>query len=50
MRNEWRRLTFLHWDYDPSLIQKLLPDGLEVETWDDRAWVGVVAFEMRVRT
>ena len=50
MRNEWRRLTFLHWDYDPSLIQKLLPDGLEIETWDDQAWVGLVPFQMHVRS
>ena len=50
MRNEWRELTFLHWAYDPSRIQELLPDGLQVETWADRAWVGLVPFRMHVRT
>jgi uncharacterized protein YqjF (DUF2071 family) len=49
MRNEWRDLTFLHWDYDPGVVQRVLPDGLEVETWEGRAWVGVVPFRMRVR-
>ncbi|HDH02855.1 MAG TPA: DUF2071 domain-containing protein [Actinobacteria bacterium] len=49
MRNEWRDLTFLHWDYDPERVQSVLPDRLTVETWDDRAWVGVVPFRMKVR-
>lgn len=50
MRNEWRELTFLHWPYPPSDIQPLLPGGLEVETWDGQAWVGLVPFRMHVRT
>ena len=50
MRNEWRELTFLHWAYDPGVIQTLLPAGLEVETWDDRAWVGLVPFRMSVHS
>lgn len=42
MRNRWQLLTFLHWSFDPSAVQKLLPDWLEVETREDRAWVGLV--------
>lgn len=49
MRNEWRDLTFLHWAYDPEAVQSVLPTGLDVETWDDRAWVGLVPFRMQVR-
>lgn len=50
MLQHWRRLTFLHWRYPPSAVQALLPAGLEVETFDGAAWVGLVPFLMdRVR-
>jgi uncharacterized protein YqjF (DUF2071 family) len=48
MRQRWERLTFLHWGFEPTAVQRLLPDGLAVETWDDAAWVGLVPFFMRV--
>ncbi len=46
MSQTWRRLTFLHWPYQPSVVQALLPPGLEVDTFDDAAWVGLVPFEI----
>lgn len=49
MIHRWDRLTFLHWRYDPAVIQALLPAGLTVETFDGSAWVGLVPFEMVVR-
>ncbi|HVF05098.1 MAG TPA: DUF2071 domain-containing protein [Frankiaceae bacterium] len=49
MVHRWSQLTFLHWSYDPALVQDLLPDGLTVETYDGRAWVGLVPFHMTVR-
>jgi uncharacterized protein YqjF (DUF2071 family) len=48
MVHGWDELTFLHWSYDPAAVQRLLPDGLEVETFDGRAWVGLVPFFLRV--
>lgn len=42
----WRALAFLHWSFAPELVQRLLPDGLQVDTWAGRAWVGVVPFTM----
>ena len=48
MLHRWETLTFLHWSFDPASVQRLLPDGLTVETADDRAWVGLVPFFMRV--
>jgi len=48
MLHRWERLTFLHWSFDPDAVQRLLPNGLTVETVDDRAWVGLVPFFMRV--
>ena len=50
MRQRWERLTFLHWPFQPADVQRLLPDGLETETYDGAAWVGLVPFYMRVAT
>lgn len=44
----WDQLTFLHWRYRADEVQRLLPDGLEVETCDGSAWVGLVPFFLRV--
>jgi len=44
----WDELTFLHWRYDPAEVQRLLPEGLTVETFDGSAWVGLVPFYLRV--
>ncbi len=46
MRQTWRRLTFLHWPYEPSQVRPLLPTGLELDTFDGVAWVGLVPFEI----
>jgi uncharacterized protein len=46
MRQTWRRLTFLHWPYDPDLIRGFIPAGLELDTFDSAAWVGLVPFEI----
>ncbi len=44
----WDELTFLHWRFDPDDVQRLLPEGLTVETFDGDAWVGLVPFFLRV--
>lgn len=40
----WQSLTFLHWTYEPGQVQRLLPDGLEVDTFAGAAWVGLTPF------
>ena len=50
MRQRWAGLLFLHWPVDPSLIAPRLPAGLHVDTFEGKAWLGVVPFFMdRVR-
>ncbi|WP_436792820.1 YqjF family protein [Actinospongicola halichondriae] len=44
----WDQLTFLHWRYERDQVQRLLPEGLEVEECDGSAWVGLVPFYLRV--
>jgi len=46
MRQTWRRLTFLHWPYAPDLIRSVIPAGLELDTFDNTAWIGLVPFEI----
>jgi uncharacterized protein YqjF (DUF2071 family) len=50
MRQRWERVTFLHWPFDPAVVERLLPDGLRADTHDGAAWVGLVPFFMRVAT
>lgn len=46
MRQQWRSLAYAHWPYDPDVVQRRLPKGLEVDTFDGKAWVGLVPFHM----
>jgi hypothetical protein len=47
MFQRWRHLLFLHWEFEPQAIQETLPDGLFVDTFNSRAYVGIVPFFMR---
>ncbi|RAJ08439.1 hypothetical protein LX64_01090 [Chitinophaga skermanii] len=42
----WTNALFFHWTFEPSFIQSLLPDGIEVDTVNGAAWVSLVAFTM----
>ncbi len=44
---EWHNLLFAHWAVKPSLLEPLIPKGLQLETFDGFAWLGVVPFQMR---
>lgn len=41
----WRDTLFLHWPVDPDVVDQL-PVGVDLDTRDGRAWLGVVAFVM----
>jgi uncharacterized protein YqjF (DUF2071 family) len=43
----WESITFLHWSYEPAVVQRLLPPGLVVHSLEGRAWVGLTPFVMR---
>ena len=46
MRMSWHDLLFAHWSFDPNQINTLLPDSIDVDTFQGRAWVGIVPFRM----
>ncbi len=47
MYQQWRDLLFLHWEYPAAAIQATLPEGLFVDTFGAKAYLGVVPFFMR---
>jgi uncharacterized protein YqjF (DUF2071 family) len=51
MAQRWNDLLFAHWPIPVGQMAPLLPAGLEVDSFDGYAWVGVVPFWMnQVRT
>lgn len=47
MFQQWRDLLFLHWEYSVAEIQATLPEGLFVDTFGGKAYLGVVPFFMQ---
>jgi uncharacterized protein YqjF (DUF2071 family) len=51
MTQRWNDLLFAHWPIPVEEMARLIPSGLEVDTFDGYAWAGVVPFGMdRVKT
>lgn len=47
--HEWSDLALVHWRYPAAEVQRLLPEGLTVDTFDGSAWVGMVPFHCTIR-
>jgi uncharacterized protein YqjF (DUF2071 family) len=47
MHHRWEALLFLHWKISPAEIQRTLPPGLTVDTFEGDAWVAISPFFMR---
>jgi len=46
MHQSWGKLLFMHWPLDPSQLRQLIPQGLEIDTFDGSAWIGIIPFTM----
>ena len=46
MRMRWLDLLFAHWPVPVETLRPLIPAGLEVDTFEGRAWLGIVPFRM----
>lgn len=46
MTQSWLDLLFAHWPVAPAALRPLIPPGLELQTYDGKAWIGVVPFRM----
>lgn len=43
---EWNDAVFLHWQVDLQELQKIVPDDLEIDLYEGKPWVSLVAFTM----
>jgi len=46
MRQTWSSLLFAHWRVPGDFMRDLVPDQLEIDTFDGSAWIAVVPFLM----
>lgn len=44
MEQTWRDLLFAHWSYPVDEVRAVVPPELPLDTFDGKAWVGVVPF------
>jgi uncharacterized protein len=43
---EWNNAIFLHWQVDYEELKKFIPEDLEIDLYDGKPWVSLVAFTM----
>ena len=43
---EWNKALFFHWAIEKEIIEKLIPKGVEIDTYNGKAWISLVAFTM----
>ncbi|MCU4926038.1 DUF2071 domain-containing protein [Halobacteria archaeon AArc-dxtr1] len=42
----WRYGLFAHWPVEPAALAPHIPEPLDLETWDGRAWISVLPFAL----
>ena len=46
MHQTWGKLLFMHWRIEERELRPLIPKGLEIDTFDGTAWIGIIPFTM----
>jgi uncharacterized protein len=46
MHQDWHHLLFLHWEIPPEQLQRLVPPELTIDTFEGKAYVGLVPFTL----
>jgi uncharacterized protein YqjF (DUF2071 family) len=46
MGQTWDELLFVHWRAPADVLRSQLPDGLELDLFEDDAWIGVTPFRV----
>lgn len=44
MTQTWNHVLFAHWAVDPEAIRGQIPAALELETFNGKAWIGILPF------
>jgi uncharacterized protein YqjF (DUF2071 family) len=47
LSQSWHHLLFAHWPVSPEVLRPLIPHGLELDTYEGQAWLGVVPFDIQ---
>ena len=46
MAQSWHDLLFAHWSVHAVGLRSLIPSQLQIDTFEGKAWIGVVPFRM----
>ncbi len=46
LRMRWHDLLIMHWPVPEDVLRPLIPPALELDTFEEPAWLGVVSFRM----
>lgn len=46
MVQKWHDLLFMHWPLPASALEPSIPQGLKLDTFEGKAWIGIVPFHM----
>jgi uncharacterized protein YqjF (DUF2071 family) len=46
IQQSWRELLFAHWPLDLETVRARVPEALELDSFDGRAWVSIAAFRI----
>jgi uncharacterized protein YqjF (DUF2071 family) len=49
MMQGWYDLLFAHWPVSVDLLRPLIPQVLNIDTFDGNAWVGITPFDLKMR-
>ncbi|SHG19577.1 YqjF family protein [Pedobacter caeni] len=44
---EWNEVLFFHWKVPAELLKPLIPEGLELDRFENEAWISLVPFTMQ---
>ena len=47
LKQQWNHLLFIHYALDAEQVRAMIPEPLEIDRYDGRAWLGVVPFDMK---
>src|SRR6185369_1184001 len=50
LRQEWHNLLFAHWTFPQEEVRTIVPQQLDLDIWEGKAYVGVVPFLLRNMT
>ena len=42
----WEHLLFAHWSCDPTAMARVIPPGLELDLFEERAWLAITPFRL----